>query len=54
MMGTTAAFGSLERKKISKYNNNRIIEEIRYDYELKFGEIQQIPKTKYTYEYEEY
>jgi len=47
--------GALSDKWLHKYNNkNRIIEETEYKYESKFGELQQIPKTKTTYEYEEY
>ena len=42
-------------KRIFDYDaKNRIIKHIEYKYESKFGELQQIPQYKYTYEYEEY
>jgi len=45
----------LKRKTITKNNNkNRIIEETEYNYESKFGELQQTPTEKTIYEYEEY
>ena len=38
-----------------KYNNkNRLVEEIQFNYELKFGKLQEIPTQKTTYEYVEY
>jgi len=47
--------GSLKSKYISKYDSkNRIVELIKYNFRLKFGQLQQIPTKKYTYEYEEY
>ncbi len=46
---------SLNWKFIFKYNSkNRIIEKTEYKYESKFGELQQTPTKKSTYEYEEY
>ena len=46
---------SLNWKFIFKYNSkNRIIEKTEYKYESKFGELQQTPTKKTTYEYEEY
>ena len=45
----------LDRKYIWKYNDkNRLVVIIKYKYELKFGELQQIPIQKTTYDYEEY
>jgi len=45
----------LDRKYIWKYNDkNRLVEIIKYKYELKFGELQQIPIQKTTYDYVEY
>jgi len=45
----------LDRKYIWKYNDkNRLVEIIKYKYELKFGELQQIPIQKTTYDYEGY
>ena len=47
--------GKLDIKSISKYNDkNRLVEEIRYEYGLKFGELQEKPNRKTTYEYVEY
>jgi len=47
--------GSLSSKTIHKYDTkNRIIEETEYKYESKFEDLQQIPKNKTTYKYEEY
>jgi hypothetical protein len=47
--------GALSLKSIDKYDtDNRNIENIQYNYELKFGALQQIPTEKTTYEYEEY
>ena len=47
--------GTLKSKSISKYNSkNRLVEEIHYNYKLKFGELQETPTTKTIYEYEEY
>ena len=47
--------GSLSSKTTYKYDDkNRRVEEIRYEYELKFGELQERPTTKTIYEYEEY
>jgi len=46
---------SWEWKQISTYNtNNRIIEKIMHHLKSKFGELQQTPTKKTTYEYEEY
>jgi len=46
---------TLKSKSISKYNTkNRIIEQISYGNETKFGVLQEIPTEKTTYEYEEY
>jgi len=45
----------LDRKYIWKYNDkNRLVVIIKYKYELKFGELQQIPIQKTTYDYKEY
>jgi hypothetical protein len=47
--------GSLWRKEIYKYDSkNRTIESIIYEYESKFGELQERPIIKTTYEYVEY
>ena len=45
----------LDRKYIWKYNDkNRLVVIIKYKYELKFGELQQILIQKTTYDYKEY
>ena len=42
-------------KSISKYDTkNRIVELIKYNFGLKFGQLQQTLTEKYIYEYEEY
>jgi len=42
-------------KYIRKYNTkNRLVEEIMYYQEFKFGELQEKPTSKITYEYVEY
>ena len=47
--------GSLRYKYISKYDSkNRIVELIKYNFGLKFGQLQQTLTEKYIYEYEEY
>ena len=47
--------GSLKDKSISKYDTkNRIVELIKYNFGLKFGQLQQTLTEKYIYEYEEY
>ena len=47
--------GLLTDKQIYKYDSkNRIIESQIYNYKLKFGELQQTPTKKTTYEYEEH
>ena len=45
----------LDRKYIWKYNDkNRLVVITKYKHELKFGELQQIPIQKTTYDYKEY
>ena len=47
--------GSLNWKYIYKYDTkNRIVELIKYNFGLKFGQLQQTLTEKYIYEYEEY
>ena len=45
---------NLKQKFVYNYSANRDYEYVVYAYEYKFGEIQEIPVKKFTFEYEEY
>ena len=44
----------LKQKFVFNYSDNRNYEYVVYAYEYKFGEMQEIPVKKFTFEYEEY
>ncbi len=47
--------GDQDSKETHEYDkNNRVIEDMRYEYEMKFGELKEIPSNKMTYVHEEY